>query len=153
MRQQLMAAAASVGLPYEVLAGDLRDVSDRVLRVLLNEFRRGIEQLQWNIFIHQYCDRVWSWWVDACALSGAIDMPDYHAIRALYLRVRWVPEGWPYIHPVQDANSQKLAIRAGLTSRSASVLRQGEDPYQVDEDNARDNARADRLGLQYDMDP
>lgn len=153
MRQQLMAAAASVGMPYEVLTGDLREVSDRVLRVLLNEFRRAIEQLQWNIFIHQYCNRVWAWWIDACALSGAIPMPDFHRTRREYLRVRWVPQGWPYINPVQDVNAQKLAIRAGLTSRSASVLKQGEDPEQVDQENAADNARADGLGLQYDSDP
>jgi len=153
MRQQLMAAAASVGMPYEVLTGDLREVSDRVLRVLLNEFRRAIEQLQWNIFIHQYCNRVWAWWIDACALAGAIPMPDFHRTRREYLRVRWVPQGWPYINPVQDVNAQKLAIRAGLTSRSASVLKQGEDPEQVDQENAADNTRADGLGLQYDSDP
>ena len=153
MRQQLMAAAASVGMPYEILTGDLREVGDRVLRVLLNEFRRAIEQLQWNIFIHQYCNRVWAWWVDACALSGAMPMPDFHRTRREYLRVRWVPQGWPYIHPVQDVNAQKLAIRSGLTSRSASILKQGEDPEQVDEENAADNARADALGLQYDTDP
>ncbi|CDY77967.1 Phage portal protein [Caballeronia glathei] len=153
MRQQLMAAAASVGMPYEILTGDLREVGDRVLRVLLNEFRRAIEQLQWNIFIHQYCNRVWAWWVDACALSGAMPMPDFYRTRREYLRVRWVPQGWPYIHPVQDVNAQKLAIRSGLTSRSASILKQGEDPEQVDEENAADNARADALGLQYDTDP
>jgi lambda family phage portal protein len=153
MRQQLMAAAASVGMPYEILTGDLRDVSDRVLRVLLNEFRRSVEQVQWNIFIHQYCRRVWGWWVDACVLSGAMDMPDFHRTRREYLRVRWVPQGWPYIHPVQDVNAQKLAIRSGLTSRSASILKQGEDPEQVDQENAADNARADALGLRYDTDP
>ncbi|WP_051980308.1 phage portal protein [Burkholderia sp. 9120] len=153
MRQQLMAAAASVGMPYEILTGDLREVSDRVLRVLLNEFRRSVEQVQWNIFIHQYCRRVWAWWVDACVLSGAMDMPDFHRTRREYLRVRWVPQGWPYIHPVQDVNAQKLAIRSGLTSRSASILKQGEDPEQVDQENAADNARADALGLRYDTDP
>ncbi|WP_082267296.1 hypothetical protein [Burkholderia thailandensis] len=61
-----------------MLTGDLRDVSDRVLRVILNEFRRTIEQLQWNVFIHQFCRKVWRWWVDACALSGAMPMPDYY---------------------------------------------------------------------------
>jgi len=80
-------------------------------------------------------------------------MPDFHRTRREYLRVRWVPQGWPYINPVQDVNAQKLAIRAGLTSRSASVLKQGEDPEQVDQENAADNTRADGLGLQYDSDP
>ncbi|WP_081056646.1 phage portal protein, partial [Burkholderia territorii] len=150
MRQQLMAAAASVGMPYEVLTGDLRDVSDRVLRVLLNEFRRSIEQLQQNVFIHQFCRRIWSWWVDACALSGAMPMPNYHRARREYVRVRWVPQGWPYIHPVQDVSAKRAEIRAGLTSRTGAILAKGEDPEQVDDENAADQQRAQRLGLQYD---
>ncbi|MBR8346374.1 phage portal protein [Burkholderia ambifaria] len=150
MRQQLMAAAASVGMPYEVLTGDLRDVSDRVLRVLLNEFRRSIEQLQQNVFIHQFCRRIWRWWVDACALSGALSMPNYHRARREYVRVRWVPQGWPYIHPVQDVSAKRAEIRAGLTSRTGAILAKGEDPEQVDDENAADQQRAQRLGLQYD---
>ncbi|NTZ07283.1 phage portal protein [Burkholderia metallica] len=154
MRQQLMAAAASVGMPYEVLTGDLRDVSDRVLRVILNEFRRSIEQFQWNVFIHQFCRKVWRWWVDACALSGAMPMADYYRRRRDYLRVRWVPQGWPYIHPVQDVTAKRMEIRSGLASRTGAVLSRGDDPEQVDQENADDLARERRLGIRYDtLDP
>lgn len=154
MRQQLMAAAASVGMPYEVLTGDLRDVSDRVLRVILNEFRRSIEQIQWNVFIHQFCRKVWRWWVDACALSGAMPMADYYRRRRDYLRVRWVPQGWPYIHPVQDVTAKRMEIRSGLASRTGAVLSRGDDPEQVDQENAADLARERRLGIRYDtLDP
>ncbi|KVE51002.1 phage portal protein [Burkholderia vietnamiensis] len=150
MRQQLMAAAASVGMPYEVMTGDLRDVSDRVLRVILNEFRRSIEQIQWNVFIHQFCRKVWRWWVDACALSGAMPMVDYYRRRRDYLRVRWVPQGWPYIHPVQDVTAKRMEIRSGLASRTGAVLSRGDDPEQVDNENAADLARERRLGIRYD---
>ncbi|WGS40516.1 phage portal protein [Burkholderia sp. JSH-S8] len=154
MRQQLMAAAASVGMPYEVMTGDLRDVSDRVLRVILNEFRRSVEQIQWNVFIHQFCRKVWRWWVDACALSGAMPMPDYYRSQRDYLRVRWVPQGWPYIHPVQDVTAKRMEIRSGLASRSGAVLARGDDPEQVDRENADDLARERRLGIRYDtLDP
>ncbi|HEM7896614.1 TPA: phage portal protein [Burkholderia cenocepacia] len=154
MRQQLMAAAASVGMPYEVMTGDLRDVSDRVLRVILNEFRRSIEQIQWNVFIHQFCRKVWRWWVDACALSGAMPMADYYRRRRDYLRVRWVPQGWPYIHPVQDVTAKRMEIRSGLASRTGAVLARGDDPEQVDQENADDLARERRLGIRYDtLDP
>lgn len=152
MRQQLMAAAASVGLPYEVLTGDLRDVSDRALRVILGEFRRQLEQLQWNVFIHQYCRPVWAAWTDAVALSGVLPMPNYYRDRRLYLRVRWVPQGWPYINPLQDVQAQRIAIRAGLASRSATILAQGEDPETTDAEYAADFERADRLGLVFDSD-
>ena len=153
MRQQLMAAAASVGVPYEVLTGDLRDVSDRALRVILNEFRRELEQLQWNVFIHQFCRRVWSAWIDSVALSGAIELPDFARRRREYLRVRWVPQGWPYIHPVQDVQSKQLEMRAGIASRSSVVLARGDDPEAVDREIAADKARAESLGLAFVTDP
>jgi lambda family phage portal protein len=153
MRQQLMAIAAAVDMPYEVLTGDLRDVSDRALRVILTEFRRRLEQRQWNIFIPLHCRWIWSQWLDAVALSGVVHLPDYRTNKRDYMRVRWVPQGWPYIHPLQDVQAQRLKIRSGLGSRSAANLEQGEDPEAVDEQIAADNARADRLGLMFDSDP
>lgn len=152
MRQQLMATAAAVDMPYEVLTGDLRDVSDRALRVILNEFRRRMEQRQWNVFIPLHCRWIWSQWLDAVALSGVLDLPDYRLNKRDYMRVRWVPQGWPYIHPLQDVQAQRLEIRAGLNTRSDAILKRGENPEAMDQQNAEDNARADSLGLMFDSD-
>jgi capsid protein len=63
-----------------------------------------------------------------------------------------VPQGWPYINPVQDIQAQKEAIRAGLDSRSNLVSEQGEDAEAIDAQQAADNTRADTLGLRYDSD-
>nr|DAP68852.1 MAG TPA: portal protein [Caudoviricetes sp.] len=152
MRHQLMAAAASCGLPYELLTGDLRNIGDRALRVLINEFHRHIEQIQWLTVIPQFCQRVWEAFIDALALSGVMPMPDYYRNRREYLRVRWVPQGWPYFHPVQDIAASVAAINAGLSSRSGKVLAQGDDPEKIDEENAQDNERAKSLGLVYSTD-
>ncbi len=149
MRQQLQAAAAGVGLPYELLTGDMRDVNDRVMRVILNEFRRRIEQIQFGVYVHQLCRPVRAAWLDMAYLSGALTLPDYATRRREYLRTRWVPQGWAYIHPVQDVQSRQMEIAAGLTSRSEVVLRSGYDAEQIDQENAEDNARAQRLGLHY----
>ncbi|MFO2136934.1 phage portal protein, partial [Pseudomonas aeruginosa] len=72
MRQQLMAAAVGVDLPYELLTGDMGDISDRTLRVLLNEFRRRIEQVQFSVYVYQLCRPVRAWWLDTAYLSGAV---------------------------------------------------------------------------------
>ncbi|MDF5983207.1 phage portal protein [Pseudomonas aeruginosa] len=48
-------AAVGVDLPYELLTGDMGDISDRTLRVLLNEFRRRIEQVQFSVYVYQLC--------------------------------------------------------------------------------------------------
>lgn len=149
MRQQLQAAAAGVGMPYELFTGDMREVNDRVIRVVLNEFRRRIEQLQFGVYVHQLCRPVRAAWLDMAVLSGAVALADYGTRRRAYLRTRWVPQGWAYIHPVQDVQSRQMEVAAGFTSRSEVVLRSGYDAEQIDQENAEDNARAERLGLHY----
>lgn len=152
MRQQLQAAAAGVGLPYELLTGDLREVNDRVIRVVLNEFRRRIEQRQFGVFVHQLCRPVRTAWLDLAVLSGAIELPDYNKNRRQYLRTRWIPQGWAYIHPLQDVQTKRMEVRAGFKSRSEVSLSQGYDTETIDSENAADNERADELGLSYDSD-
>lgn len=152
MRQQLMAAFASAGVPYEIGTGDLRGVSDRVLRVIVNEFQRAIEQKQWNTFIHQFCRPVWAAWTDAIALAGILPMPDYYRNRRLYQRVRWVPQGWPYFNPVQDIKAKRDQVRAGFKSRTSVRLEQGDDPDAVDDEIDAENAVADARGLVFDTD-
>ncbi len=149
MRQQLMAAAAGSGTPYELLTGDMRDVNDRALRVVLNEFRRRLEQLQFSVYVHQLCRPVRAAWMDMAVLSGALTLPDYAQRRREYLRTRWVPQGWAYIHPVQDVQSRMLEVNAGFGSRSEMVLRTGYDAETVDAENAADQQRAQSLGLNY----
>lgn len=147
MRQQLMAAAASAGLPYELLSGDLRGVSDRALRVILNEFRRSIEQLLWSTFIHQYCRPTWAAFIDAAVLAGELPATDYQRNRRVYRRVEWVPHGWDYIHPVQDVQARGLEVQYGFRSRSSVILARGDLPESVDRSRASDIEREKAMGL------
>src|SRR3546814_18537267 len=103
-----------------------------------------------HVVIHQYCRPIWAAWMDALALSGRLPMPDYFRNRREWLRVLWVPQGWPYFNPVQDVDANTKAVRAGITSRSAVILAQGDDPDQVMEDVTADNEAADAAGHIYD---
>jgi lambda family phage portal protein len=149
MRQQLMAAAAGSGTPYEILTGDMRGVNDRALRVVLNEFRRRLEQLQFSVYVHQLCRPVRAAWMDMAVLSGVLDLADYAQRRREYLRTRWVPQGWAYLQPVQDVQARMLEVNAGFGSRSEMCLRTGTDAETVDAENAADAERARNLGLNY----
>ncbi|PXX53247.1 phage portal protein, lambda family [Pseudomonas sp. LAMO17WK12:I10] len=149
MRQQLMAAAAGTGTPYEILTGDMREVNDRALRVVLNEFRRRLEQLQFSVYVHQLCRPVRAAWLDMAILSGAVELANYAQRRREYLRTRWVPQGWAYIQPVQDVQARRMEVQAGFASRSEMCLRTGYDAEAVDAENAADLARATSLGLNY----
>ncbi|WP_199104164.1 phage portal protein [Aquitalea sp. ASV11] len=152
MRQQLSAIAVGAGLPFEVLSGDLRELNDRILRVILNEFRRRVEQRQYAIFVQQFCRRVRHAWLDMAVLSGALVLPGYARNPRPYRRDRWVPQGWAYIHPVQDVQADQLAVRAGFASRTGVILKRGDDPETIDQEARQDQDRAAALGLRFDSD-
>lgn len=153
LRMHLLSICAAHGVPYEVATGDLRNISDRALRLILNEFRRLIEQKQWLYMIPLVCQPVREAFFDACVLAGKLVLPDYAERREWYVKTLHVPQGWPWSHPVQDVNASKIALRAGLTSRTDVILSAGEDPERVDAQIAADNARADALGFTFDSDP
>lgn len=153
IKSQLRAVAVAVGVPYEVLTGDMRDVNDRTVRAILHEFRRRIQAWQHQIIAFQFCRPMWKAWLDRAFLAGALDLPlSYIANPAPWSGVRWIPQSWPYLNPVQDIEAKRAAIRAGLTTRSAEVSEQGEDAEDIDAQQAADNERADALKVKYDSD-
>ena len=153
MRHQLFGVSAATGVPYETLTGDMSKVNDRTVRVILHEFRRRIQQYQHHIIAFQVCRKIWRAWMDRVFLAGPIEIPaSYIEDPEPWIKVKWMPQGWPYLHPVQDVEAEKGAMRSGLTSRSAAVSERGEDAEEIDREQAGDNARADELGLKYDSD-
>ena len=152
MKQQLLSVSAATGVPYEVLTGDMTGLNDRVMRVVLHEFRRQIQGRQHHVVAYQLCRPVWAAWLDRVVLSGALGVPAaaYRRDPQPWAAVKWMPQGWPYIHPVQDVQAAQAAIKAGFTSRAAVVSEQGEDAEVIDAEQAQDNRRAAEFGLAYE---
>jgi lambda family phage portal protein len=147
LRTELMGPAAASGLPYEVFSGDIKEVSDRTLRVIINEFRRLAEQRQWQVVIPMMCQRTRSWWTDAAVLAGKVSLAEMNDVR----RVEWSPHGWAYIHPVQDPQGKKMEVEAGFRSRSSVIGERGDDPEAVDQERADDMQR--EMDLEIYVDP
>ncbi len=143
MRTQNLGTAAGAGLPYELFSGDIANVSDRTLRIVINEFRRFCEQRQWQIVIPKHCQVVRNWFVDQAVLAGEIPFSFIDEAKA----VTWVPHGWQYIHPVQDAQGKALEVKNGVRSRSSWITERGDDPEAVDNERKVDIDREKALGL------
>lgn len=154
IKAQLRAACTAANVPYEIVTGDWGSVNDRLARVILIDFRRMLQATTHKILAFQVCRRLWRAWMDTAMFSGKLplDISTYAADPETWLRVKWSPQSFPYMHPVQDVEAQVAAIRAGFTSRSAVVSEQGEDAEQIDAENVADNKRADDGGLRYDSD-
>jgi lambda family phage portal protein len=149
MRTQHLGTSAGAGLPYELMTGDIKEVSDRTLRVIINEFRRFAEQRQWQVVIPMLCQRARNWWTDAAYLAGHITEDEIDPVRL----VEWSPHGWAYIHPVQDPQGKKLEVDAGFRSRSSVIGERGDDPDSTDDERAEDVKREKALDLWVDPNP
>lgn len=143
MRTQHMGTAAAAGLPYELFAGDLLNISDRTLRIAVNEMRRLAEQQQWQIVIPMFCQRVIDWFTEAALLANKVGLDEVDDVR----RVEHAPHGWPDIHPTQDIEGRKIAVDAGFRSRASVVGAAGDDVDAVDEERQVDDKREQSLEI------
>jgi lambda family phage portal protein len=144
LRSTHLGTAAAGGMPYELLSGDIKDVSDRTLRVVINEFRRLARQRQWQIVVPMHCQPVVEWWADALVLKGDLSEADLDEAKS----PTWSPEGWEYIHPTQDAEGKKIELEMGTTSRSRIAGGRGDDIEEIDAERSDDLKRSKQLGLE-----
>ena len=151
VRVALRSIATGAGTLYEILSGDYGQLNDRTLRAALNDFRRSIEALQHALLVFQFCRPVYRRFIDYALLSGALKLPEGMTRRQAYA-VKWTPQAFAYIHPVQDIEAKQMKVRSGFSTRSAEVSADGQDAEAIDAENAADNARADDLGVSYDSD-
>lgn len=149
----LLSVSASLGLPYHLVTGDVRQANYSSLRAELVEFRRRVEQLQHGVVAHQLCRPVWARWLETAVLSGALEIPDFTRSPARYRPVNWIPPRWDWVDPLKDIQAQVLAMGAGIVSRRKVVQATGYDVEEIDRENATDAARVAALGLHYRTSP
>ncbi len=148
MRMQLMGVAAGLNVPYEILSGDWSKVNDRLVRAILNEYRRLVETAQMQLLIPQVCNRMWQWWMDAGVLSGVFELPGYANDREKYIAVEHSPHAHPYISPEGDAKAFAKEIEIGLTTPSRVNAKRGIDQEDVDLDRKEQQDREKALGIE-----
>ena len=148
VRQQLLGIAAGLGVPYELLTGDYSQINDRIWRAVMNQYRREIQMTQTLFTVQHICRGMWNAFVDMAVLAGVVRIEDYSDNAHQYKRCDFRPQAWAYIHPVQDVQSRKLEIEAGLDSRQSIVASRGLDVEEVDMQRAEDARRERDLNLE-----
>ena len=144
-RVQLHIIAAGFRVPYELMTGDLSQVNFSSSRAGLNEFRRMIEAMQWQIIIPMFCEPIWRWFCDAAFTAGLIPTPD--------VPVEWAPPKFDSVNPLQDATTDLLETRAGFATLGQQIAKRGYDPKKVIAEWAEYAQIADALDLIFDSDP
>lgn len=143
-RVHLMAVAAGFRVPYELMTGDLSNVNFSSSRVGLNEFRRMIDMMQWQMIIPMFCDKIWGWFIDAAADAGMIDTRD--------VPVEWAPPKFESVNPLQDVQADIAEVRAGFATTPQMIAKRGYDPDKVLQEYEAFMKKSDKAGLVFDTD-
>lgn len=150
-KTQLRLIASGLGLPYNILSGDLSDTSYSSARVGLIEFRKYIDALQWQL-VHMFCRPVFQRWVELEVLRGALPFTE-NGVRQYIRNISWAPPAMQMTDPQREVEAMVRAIRAGLMSREMVVASLGYDLAEVDAQIAAGNMAADAAGIVLDSDP
>lgn len=141
----LRSVAKGMGTTYEAATGDLSGVNYSSGRMGRLEFNRNIEHWRWNVYIPNFCQKTWGWWMDAASFVPGFNPEG--------LGVTWTPPRKELIDPTREIPATIKAIRGGLMSLSEAIRESGHDPKQLLEEMKKDSAMLDSLGLVLDSDP
>ncbi|HEY6272628.1 MAG TPA: phage portal protein [Terriglobales bacterium] len=145
--------AVGIGATYEQITGDLRGVNLSSIRAGVQDAHRKCEQFIYNVLVTQFCAPTLRWWLDESVLCGRLSLPGYAEEPEQYTDVTWTAAGWPWLDPAKDIEAKMTSVRCGFTSRETVCAETGEDASAIDQQQVRDNLRADAAGLVYDSDP
>ncbi|MBB3315125.1 lambda family phage portal protein [Rhizobium sp. BK181] len=143
----LWAMAAGAGISYDQLTGDLTQANYSSLRAGKIEFRRLVEQIQWQIFVPMVCRKVDRRFAEYALMSGKLPT------RKEGYRVDHVMPAVEPIDPKKDLEADILAVRAGRMSPQTFISAWGHDWRKVVSDFDAFFKFADANNVPLDIDP
>lgn len=144
--QGLHAISVGLGVPYELVTGDLKGVNFSSGRMGWLHFARRVDVWQWRMLIPQLCVGVWAWFMEAQAL-----LPD--GVRE-DVKAEWTPPRRDMVDPKSEIETVKQRLRNGLVTWPDALRELGiTDPNAHAKNIQEANALLDELGLILDCDP
>ena len=127
-KAMLRGIASGLGVSYTSLANDLEAVSYSSIRQGLLEERDYWRTVQhWTI--EHFCAPVYQRWLRQTLDAGVVNLPavKYDKFRS----TMWVPRGWQWVDPRNEAEAQITAINNGLMTRTQALAERGLDIEDV----------------------
>lgn len=126
----LRAMAASIDMPYEVLAKDFSKTNYSSARAALMEAWR-IFTLYRSWLTRHYCQPVWNMVMEEAWLSGKLKFPakapDFYDAVPLYTKALWIGPPRGYIDPVKEITAIIQALDHNLMTYSEALAERGQD--------------------------
>lgn len=149
---ELQGIAAGVGIPYELMSGDMSQVNFSSWRGGMLGFRNIIEGYRWLTLIPQFCMPVRRRFIDTLVLQGKIKSQAETPGLNLY-STQWTAPRFESVDPVKDAESVLKDVRMGRLTWFEAVIQNGYDPRTQLEQIRLFNKLVDRFEIILDVDP
>ena len=144
IRLGLQAAAAGTGVPYEEISGDYSQFNFSSGRMSRGAYYALVEELQWQVLIPNFCERVFGWFLEAAAVQG------YDTAGA---SIVWTTPRRPLVDPGREIPAAIDAVRATLSSPQEAIRELGYEPETILREWQTFAQWLDEMGLVSDLDP
>lgn len=139
VKHQQHIIAAGIGVTYEMMTGDVSEVSYTSARVRMLDYRRDAEAEQWNLVVPKLCNPIVRAFENAAVLGQVIN-------RASYEFDHSTPK-WQQVDPSKDVAADLAEIGGGFCSISEKIRQRGFTPAEVFAELADDVNTLKSLGL------
>lgn len=137
--------STGLGIPYELLTGDLSQVNYSSYRGGLLAFKDLIESIRWNCFIPNLLQPVWNWFIEASIAQGLLPDGNYP--------VQWDCPAFDLLDRLEEAKADLAELRIGGMTWPQMVAKRGYDPAKQLEEIVQINKAFDLRGVVFDSDP
>lgn len=139
LKFNLQLIASGMGVPYELLTGDVSQVNFSSARIRRLDFKKTIDAKQWNCTIPNLIEPVCHAAEVAAELAGVIP-------RATGKFDHSTPK-WDYVNPEQDIKADMAEISAGMSSISEKLRIRSYNPDAVFKELGQDIEKLKANGL------
>ncbi len=134
---------ASIGLPFELVMKDFSKTNYSSARAALLEGRRVFQNWR-SWFSKSWCQPIYELVLEEAYYRGYFDVPNFEQHKKEYCRAEWLGNGWGWVDPVKEITASKLAIDYGLSTHEKECASQGNDAYEIlDEEATYANYKAE----------
>lgn len=130
VRFVLQMLAVSVGVPYELVSGDSGGLNYNTTRTVRNDWAKALRPMV-SRHIRQYSQPIYRAFLDACHLTGRINMPGYASNPLPWQACMWQPNGVEPLDLLRESRGQIDLKDNYLWSPQEIIAARGRDPEEV----------------------
>jgi lambda family phage portal protein len=143
----LKGIAVGFDVDYCTFASDLREVNYSSIRAGIQETREVWKVCQQFFIEHLHRD-IYLSWLRAAMLTGALEGVLPRDVDRL-IEPKFLPRGWGYVNPQQDAQADEMRVNNGFTTRTAVAADEGEDFEDILVTLSEEKKLADKYGISF----